>query len=706
MNKIRMDYQKVLTFIFCALVSVNIFAAGNSVETATLVSVSGAVNGTITVEDTYDYYRLEVTEEGVLTLNGGSGNRLEMYLLDEVGGIGHNYNYSEDEVSIVHKVNPGTYYIRLTIWGYTAGNYNFISTFQAGADDAGDTEDTALILNENTTANFSFEVPGDVDYFRINLVEKGSLSFKYTGTSEVQFGATGIDTHENYLSGGPATVITSDSITYTSGVVPPGDYYVRIYLNDDSFGVGSYALETTFISVGDDHGDDITSATQVSLENYSGTVQVQGHIETSNDSDIFRIDLLSKKTVSIFSGGGEYIAGTLFDSKGVELGSYNNILGGYVDFSFTRVLPPGTYYIEAGHYGLSAESTPIYTMHFSLLPATIGDFGRNGTADILLYSSGLERLFAFEMNGTSILVSKGVAKILGWSVVDRSNDFDGDGKADILLRHNTSHALNIFLMDGSNVSSSKGIAKIPGWSVSGVADFNGDGKADILLHNETTGVLRMFLMDGITISSSKGIAKIPGWTVVATSDHNGDSKADILLYGPDSNKLHLFTMDGTNTTSSKGIANIGDWVVSNVSDYTADNKADILLYHPTLDKLHLYTMDGSTISGSSSADDLAGYTLEGYTDLDGDNKTDLLVRDGANKLHAWIKDGATTTDTGILSPVNGWSIAGLADYDGDGDNDVLLQNDSNDILHMLRTDGKIVLESKPVGQPLGWKALD
>jgi len=354
----------------------------------------------------------------------------------------------------------------------------------------------------------------------------------------------------------------------------------------------------------------------------------------------------------------------------------------------------------------SGEATVPLGLSFSMQTASHDDFGGDNKADILLYSAGFERLFAFEMDGASILTSKGIANIPGWTIVNKSNDYNGDGKADILLRHNTSHALNIFLMNGNIISRSKGIAKIPGWSISGIADFNGDSKADILLQNNITGVVHMFLMNSTAIQSSSGIAKVPDWTVAATSDHNGDGKADILLYGPTSHKLHLFTMNGTSITASKGVANIGAWTVSNVSDYTADSKADILLYHPSLNKLHLYTMNGSTISASNSADSLVGYTLEGHTDLDGDNKTDLLVRDSDNKLQAWLKDGATTTDTGILSPVNGWSIADLADYDGDGDNDVLLQHDSNDTLHMLRTDGATILQSKPVGRPIGWRALD
>jgi len=336
----------------------------------------------------------------------------------------------------------------------------------------------------------------------------------------------------------------------------------------------------------------------------------------------------------------------------------------------------------------------------------LGDLGGDRKADILLYSSNLEQLFAFEMDGASIINTKGIAKIPSWSVLSKSGDYNGDGKADILLRNSTSHALVIFLMDGTTISKSKGIAKIPGWSLSGVADFNADGKSDILLQNDVNGTIVMFQMNGTVISDSQGIAKVPDWTVAATQDHNGDGKADILLYGPTNHKLHLYTMNGTSITASNGVAGIGAWTVSNVSDYTADSKADILLYHPTLNKLHLYTMNGSTISASTAADRLVGYTLEGHADLDGDNKTDLLVRDTDNKLHAWIKDGASTTDSGILSPVNGWSIADLADYDGDGDNDVLLQHDTNDILHMLRTDGVTVIQSKPVGRPTGWRALD
>jgi len=424
-------------------------------------------------------------------------------------------------------------------------------------------------------------------------------------------------------------------------------------------------------------------------------------------ADVYRTTLQKGGVLNIEQNSEEFDSFLiLLDEESNEISSNDDRQEGDVNAQISQSLNTGDYFIVANSYSLESGAYELITSCLGCESSVYGDFGADTKADILLYSSGLERLFAFEMDGANILTSKGVANIPNWSVVDKSNDFNGDGKADILLRHNNSHALNIFLMNGNIVSSSKGVAKIPGWSISGIADFNGDNKADILLQNDSTGVIHMFLMNGTEIQDSQGIANVPDWTVAGTGDHNGDGKADILLYRPVSHNLHLFTMNGTSITATRGVANIGAWTVSDVSDYTGDSKADILLYHPGQDRLHLYTMDGSTIRLSTGADSLVGYTLEGHTDLDGDNKTDLLVRDSANKLHAWIKDGAITTDTGILSPVNGWSIADLADYDGDGDNDVLLQHDTNDTLHMLRTDGATILQSKPVGRPIGWRALD
>jgi len=664
MNKIRMDYQKILTLIFCMLASVNTFAAGNSVETATLVPVNVVINAELTVADTYDYYRLEVTEEGVLTLDGSGGERLEMYLLDEGGSnIGVNYNYTDDnqETSIVHKVTPGTYYIRLITWSYLPGSYNVISTFLAGTDDAGDTEDTALLVDENMTANYAFEVPGDIDYFRINVVEKGNLSVKYTGMSEVQFAVTGVDTNENFFSGGPATVSTSDGILYTSGVIPPGDYYVRLFLNDDSFGVGSYALETTFISVGDDHGDEITSATLVSLENYSGTVQVQGSIETSNDSDLFRIDLLSKKTVVIFAGGGEYIGGTLFDSTGVELDRNNNILGGYEDFSFKRVLSPGTYYVRAGHYGPS-DSTPSYTMYFSLLPVTTGDFGGNGTADILI-RNGSGYISLLQMNGSSIESATGVTglSIDDWAIAGIA-DFNNDQKSDILIRNTDTGYISLYQMNGANILSLEGVVDLSpdNWTIVGTADFNGDGNAGILIRHTTSGYLSLIQMDGSSVTSITGIMGLDpnAWSIEGLGDFGGDGKADILIRRIGSGYLSLIQMDGSTILSILGIDNLDtDWGITGIADFDGDSRADILIRNSG-GYMSLLQMNGSTIDSIEGIDGLPlAWVIQSTGDQTGDGKADILIRNGTGYMSLIEMNGSGINSiTGIDHLHTDWAI--------------------------------------------------
>jgi len=636
------------------LVSVNIFAAGNSIETATFAPVNGVINGAITVNDDYDYYRLDVTEGGVLTLDASSGSRTEMYLLNESGfNIGHNYNYSEQEMPIIHKVNPGTYYIRLTIWGYTTGSYSINTAFVAGIDDAGDTEDTALLLNENTTANFSFEAPGDVDYFRINLVEKGNLSVKYTGTSEVQFGVTGADTIENFVSGGSATVITSDGILYTSGVIPPGDYYVRLFPHDDTFGVVSYALETTFISVGDDHGDEITSATQVSLGNYSGTVQVQGSIETAYDSDMFRIDLPSKKTVSIFSGGGEYIGGALFDGAGTEIDRDDIITGGYVDFSFTRVLPIGTYYAKAIHYG-PADSTPIYTMHFSLLPATSDDFRRDGTADLLVRHEDTGQLYLYEMNGNQRTGSNIGGLSTAWTV-NGLGDLGGDGKADILVRRNSDGYLYLYEMDGNSKTGSSIGALNTSLSIVGLGDLGGDGKDDIVLRAET-GFLSLYEMDGNSISPSDIGPLSIGWTVEGIGDFGGDGKDDLLIRNS-TGQLYLYEMNGNQRTGS----NIGglslDWDIAGIGDLGGDGKADIVIRHGTSGQLYLYEMNGNQRTGSNIGGLSIGWEVVRIADYSGDGKADIMVRNiDSGQLYLYEMNGNARTGSNVGGLAKAWEV--------------------------------------------------
>ena len=113
---------------------------------------------------------------------------------------------------------------------------------------------------------------------------------------------------------------------------------------------------------GDDHGNDIASATNLALGG-----RQSGRIDPAGDKDYFRIQVAESGTLTVYTTGGTDTYGRLFDSSGTRL-TTNDDGGASNNFRIRREVDAGTYYAEVTEY--LDNNTGSYTVHAELDAST------------------------------------------------------------------------------------------------------------------------------------------------------------------------------------------------------------------------------------------------------------------------------------------------------------------------------------------------
>ena len=101
----------------------------------------------------------------------------------------------------------------------------------------------------------------------------------------------------------------------------------------------------------DDHGDTFGAATPVSVPSTT-----TGELEEGGDRDYFRLVLDAAATLAVETTGGTDTYGTLFDGNEATL-ERNDDGGAGRNFSITRAVQAGTYYVEVRGFGSSTTGS-------------------------------------------------------------------------------------------------------------------------------------------------------------------------------------------------------------------------------------------------------------------------------------------------------------------------------------------------------------
>lgn len=320
---------------------------GDSIGSATPVAPESNTPGIINVNGDNDFFRIIITQPGVLSVYTTGNTDTFGHLLDSLGNeLASNDDTSGGNFRINRTMAAGTYYVRVRGFSSSTGAYSLISIIGSELDDHGNVTATATLITENSTTPGNIEISGDNDYFRINLTIPGILTLYSTGSMDT-FGhlldSAGVELESNDDDG----VVTNFLIQRN---VAAGTYYVRV--RGFSTTIGSYALVSEFLPA-DDHGNATSTATVIA-ENST----TNGNLGVAGDIDYFRINVTRTGTLTVSTTGATDTFGRLRSSAGSLLASNDDTVG--TNFQISHAVTAGTYYVEVTHF--STTGTGAYQL--------------------------------------------------------------------------------------------------------------------------------------------------------------------------------------------------------------------------------------------------------------------------------------------------------------------------------------------------------
>ena len=330
---------------------------GDTRADATTLALGSSVAGRIETGEDQDFFEIEITEPGTLTvyttgsldtvgeLQRSDGNRLAD---DDDGGAQTNFR-------IERSVGAGTYYVMVGSVGTATGSYAVLARFTPTppTDDHGNSRSNATALAIGGSVPGEIEEGSDEDFFRVVVTEPGTLTVYTTG---------GLDTFGELLAANGTSLDADDDRGAQRNFrierdVAPGTYYVKV----SSFrtATGSYVVlaQLAPADTGDDHGDTRSGATALPLGG-----SVSGEIEVGGDEDFFRVDVAESGTLTLYTTGSLDTLGELLAGDGSSLGSDDDS-GTQRNFRIEHHVVPGTYFVRVGSY---SQEVGAYTAHAEL----------------------------------------------------------------------------------------------------------------------------------------------------------------------------------------------------------------------------------------------------------------------------------------------------------------------------------------------------
>ncbi|MBD2413823.1 hypothetical protein FACHB389_24300 [Nostoc calcicola FACHB-389] len=363
------------------------------------------------VQDTYDYYRLELTQNRTLTLNlTGLSSDANLYLTNFNGGtVAYGTTAGTANESISKNLTAGTYFAYVYKSGIGGTNYSLQATTTALAttpvDNAGDSRETARNIGVITTSqtfndfvgNFNDIAQDNYDYYRLDLGQNSTLNLSLTGlTADANLYLYNVN--GSYIATSTNTGTANESIIKN---LVAGTYFLQAY---SSGGVGTnYALTVNATALGaipvDNAGSDRNTARNIGTitanQTFSDFVGNFNDI-SQDDYDYYRLQLSQNSTLNLslsglssdanlylYNSNGGYITGTSASGTANENLNYNLLPGTY--YALVQKYSTGgtTYNFQAGATSLGATpadlagnnlDTARQVTNINSTPQTFSDF--------------------------------------------------------------------------------------------------------------------------------------------------------------------------------------------------------------------------------------------------------------------------------------------------------------------------------------------
>lgn len=218
----------------------DIYECNDSFNDATPIAFGTTLQASIRDHGDEDYYRLEVTQAGVIEIfvnNVPSNIDMDLILYDEnQERIDSDLGSDGENVQLIERVcTPGTYYVLLTDNESSADQYNLTINFDdRDVYECNDTFEDAARVPCNEFIQATIRSAGDNDYYIFNTSQAGTLNVSVTDVaSNIDLTARIFDSQQQQVGDGES-VGNGDSINEDWALPAAGDYYLLLTDNESS----------------------------------------------------------------------------------------------------------------------------------------------------------------------------------------------------------------------------------------------------------------------------------------------------------------------------------------------------------------------------------------------------------------------------------------------------------------------------------------
>ncbi|MBZ5535728.1 MAG: FG-GAP-like repeat-containing protein, partial [Acidobacteriia bacterium] len=333
--------------------------------------------------------------------------------------------------------------------------------------------------------------------------------------------------------------------------------------------------------------------------------------------------------------------------------------------------------------GCPTPSFAVTTLSANFGPLAVGDFNRDGKADLAGLGGGEVMILLGNGDGTfQTGASYAMQGFLGPIAV---GDFNNDGKADLAIGHSMPFGVAVLLGNGDGTfqppvdfltDNSPHVHPI--FAVQ-VGDFNLDGGADLAITAARGSFGGVTVLLGRGDGTFQGTASYPlGATpyALAVGDFSGDGKADLAAADFQSENVSIFLSKGNGTFQDPANYPVGSGPHSiTVGDFNGDGRLDLAVVDTGSNNVSILLGNGDgTFQAPVNYPAGAGPNTVVVGDFNSDGVLDLAVTDSdSNSLSILLGHGDGSFQAAVGFPtVSAPALVLAGDFTGDGRTDLVV----------------------------------